>query len=356
MYTRCQRTRLQARHSTVCKVPCQSGRDSVASRRGRSRCPTTHKSLHSAAMGGSDGTDVRAASAQCANGVSASSSLMTSIPIAVFCDSYKATHPKQYPACTEMVAYGEFRRGYDKDKEDTRMVHYGIRYIIETYLHRQWTARDLELAASFYSTHCAGGTALPWPKELFQRIVSDHNGYFPITIEALPEGTCTNVHVPPYQITARGDFAPLCLFFETLLTQIWYPSTVATLSRRARDVIEAAFDRGADGGAQHPLVASRLHDFGMRGCCTGEQAVLGGCAHLLSFEGTDTMPAAFHAQYNLNNGEPVGFSIPATVRCTFATFALHSLYWLACSVQPCHVLTTDALPTRTLDGRFRTLA
>lgn len=45
-----------------------------------------------------------------------------------------------------------------------------------------------------------------------------------------------------------------------------YQTTVATLSRRARDVIEGAFERSVDGGRDHPLVASRLHDFGMRGC------------------------------------------------------------------------------------------
>ena len=206
------------------------------------------------------------------------------------------------------------------------MVHFGIRHIIETYLHRQWTAHDLQVAERFYSTHSAGGTKLPWPQELFHRILTEHNGYFPITVEALPEGTCSHVRVPTYQITAKGDFAPLCLFMETLLTQVWYPSTVATLSRRAKDVIEAAFERGADGGKDHMLVASRLHDFGMRGCCTGEQAVLGGCAHLLNFDGSDTMPAAFHAQFNLNGGEPVGASIPATVRCN----AQHA------RVQPAH--------------------
>jgi nicotinamide phosphoribosyltransferase len=240
------------------------------------------------------------------------------IPIALFADTYKATHPLQYPACTEMSAYGEFRRGYDKDKSDTRIVNYGMRHIVETYLHRRWTQQDIDLAEQFYSTHCAGGTPLPWPRDLFQKIVSERGGHFPITLQALPEGTCAHAHVPAYQITAKGEFAPLCLFFETLLTQVWYPTTVATLSRRTRDLVEAAFERGADGGAAHALVPSRLHDFGMRGCCTGEQAVLGGCAHLLSFDGTDTMPAAFHAQFHLNGGRPVGSSIPATV-CAQAT-------------------------------------
>jgi nicotinic acid phosphoribosyltransferase len=40
--------------------------------------------------------------------------------------------------------------------------------------------------------------------------------------------------------------------------------------------------------------------------------VLGGCAHLLNFTGTDTMSAAYFAQFVWNEGRPVGESIPAT--------------------------------------------
>jgi nicotinamide phosphoribosyltransferase len=91
-----------------------------------------------------------------------------------------------------------------------------------------------------------------------------------------------------------------------------YPTTVATSSRRARDIIEAAFETSVEGGRSNPLLRSRLHDFGFRGCCTVEQSVLGGCAHLLNFDGTDTMSAAYYAQFHLNGGRPVGMSIPAT--------------------------------------------
>lgn len=45
---------------------------------------------------------------------------------------------------------------------------------------------------------------------------------------------------------------------------VWYPSTVATLSRRAHDVIAAAFEESVEGGAASPLLSSRLHDFGFR--------------------------------------------------------------------------------------------
>lgn len=60
------------------------------------------------------------------------------------------------------------------------------------------------------------------------------------------------------------------------------------------------------------LIYSRLHDFGFRGCTSVEQSVIGGVAHLLNFTGSDTMSAAWYAQFHLNGGKPVGCSIPAT--------------------------------------------
>ena len=46
--------------------------------------------------------------------------------------------------------YGEFRGGFEKDKEDTRLVFYGMRYIIENFVARQWTQRDVDEAARFF--------------------------------------------------------------------------------------------------------------------------------------------------------------------------------------------------------------
>ncbi|GBF95014.1 nicotinate phosphoribosyltransferase [Raphidocelis subcapitata] len=245
------------------------------------------------------------------------------VPITVLTDSYKASHFLQYPDPTKMVAYGEFRCGFDRDEEDTRLVWYGIRYIIDHYVARRWTMEDVERADAFYSTHNAGGSPYPFPRDLFAKIVTQHGGHFPVKIQALREGTPVHAHVPVYQITAEGEFAPLCTYLETLLTMAWYPTTVATLSRRARDAIAAAFEDSVEGGAASPLLASRLHDFGFRGCTSVEQSVIGGCAHLLNFEGTDTMSAAYYAQargaplfglspFHLNGGRPVASSIPAT--------------------------------------------
>eukprot|EP01096_Ripella_sp_DP13-Kostka_P012583 TRINITY_DN5311_c0_g1_i1.p1 TRINITY_DN5311_c0_g1~~TRINITY_DN5311_c0_g1_i1.p1 ORF type:complete len:519 (+),score=266.95 TRINITY_DN5311_c0_g1_i1:55-1557(+) len=247
-------------------------------------------------------------------------SLLHSLPIGVLTDSYKATHFLQYPESKRMVAYGEFRGPFRKNKEDNRMIFFGIRYIVENYLNKKWTVEDVERLDAFYQTHGAGGKPLAFPRDLFLKFVNENDGYFPLKLEALPEGTCANVRVPVYQITTVEPYSRLVTFFETILTQVWYPSTVATLSRFAKDSIRAAFATSVDDDSQF-LLNSRLHDFGFRGCTCVEQSIIGGCAHLLNFTGSDTMSACFYAQFNLNNGKPVGESVPASEHSVMTSWA-----------------------------------
>lgn len=46
--------------------------------------------------------------------------------------------------------------------------------------------------------------SFPFPKDLFLKFVRQHNGYFPVKIQTLPEGTCVHVHTPVYQV-GRDD-------------------------------------------------------------------------------------------------------------------------------------------------------
>jgi nicotinic acid phosphoribosyltransferase len=143
------------------------------------------------------------------------------------------------------------------------------------------------------------------------QFVEENEGYFPVVIEALPEGSVAYIHTPVFVISAEDQYSRLVTFLETILTMVWYPSCVATLSRYTRDAIEEGFNESVDDDMKW-LLDSRLHDFGFRGCTSVEQSVLGGCAHLLNFEGSDTMSACYHAQFHLNGGRPVACSIPAT--------------------------------------------
>ncbi|KNE67674.1 hypothetical protein AMAG_12410 [Allomyces macrogynus ATCC 38327] len=201
------------------------------------------------------------------------------LPPFVLTDSYKLSHYALYPDAQEMVAYAEFRAPFNKDHHDHRIVWYGMRYLVEQYLAKQWTAADLALADQFFSTHNAGFTPFPFPRDLFRKFITENEGYFPVKVESLPEGTVVYPHVPVFQITAKGEYARLVTYLETLLTMAWYPATVATLSRRAKHAIQAAFDKTADASAL-PLDDSRLHDFGFRGARPDEHVTSnGGVAH-----------------------------------------------------------------------------
>lgn len=114
------------------------------------------------------------------------------------------------------------------------------------------------------------------------KFIKENDGYFPVKIESLPEGSVVYPHVPVYVITAEKEYSKLVTYLETILTMVWYPSTVATLSRRCKEVIRAAFIETVD-PENYFLLESRLHDFGFRGCTSNEQAVLGGTAHLVHF-------------------------------------------------------------------------
>ena len=229
----------------------------------------------------------------------------------VLTDSYKASHFLQYPSAQLMVAYCEFRAPFQGDVEDQRFVFYGLRYVVEEVLSTPWTVEDVDAAERFFSTHSAGHSPFAFPRELFISFIRDHGGYFPVRIEALPEGTVAHPHVPVFQIFARHQYSRLVTFLETVLTHCWYGTTVATLSRRTKDVLQAVFERTVDPERQW-LLDSRLHDFGMRGVTCVEQSVVGGCAHLLNFVGSDTMSAGWYAQMELNGGRPVAQTIPAS--------------------------------------------
>jgi nicotinamide phosphoribosyltransferase len=239
-------------------------------------------------------------------------------PLTVMADAYKAGHYKMYPDAVEMSAYGSFRKGFEIFQgegdaradiiQDSRIVFYGLRYYIQQFLSRGITKEDIERSEKFYSQLNFGHQPASFPKKLFDQI--EELGYFPVKIEALPEGTVVYPHTPVFIITAKDEYSPLCTFLETLLTMVWYPSCVATLSRLTKEKIRKHYVQVPD--KDKFLLDLSLHDFGFRGCTCVEQSVLGGSAHLLNFNGSDTMSAAYHVQFHMNNGKSVAVAPPAT--------------------------------------------
>lgn len=198
-------------------------------------------------------------------------------------DSYKVSHNKIYkPGTTEVYSYFESRGGMFEE-----ITFFGLHYILKHHLSKPVTQDDVEEAAAFFKNHF--GDEKLFNRQGWEHIIKKHNGKLPISIKAAPEGSIVGVkNVLMTVVNTDPECFWLTNYLETLLSQVWYPSTVATLSRQQKKYIKAAMEKSSDSldGLQF-----KLHDFGMRGSTSFESSAIGGAAHLVNFMGTDTMSA-----------------------------------------------------------------
>jgi nicotinamide phosphoribosyltransferase len=97
-------------------------------------------------------------------------------------------------------------------------------------------------------------------------------------------------------------------FLESLLLQLWYPTTVATLSRKIRLIITKYLQETSE----QTNTDFMLNDFGFRGVSSVESAGIGGAAHLVNFRGSDNVVGSLLIHQFYNTQTVYGLSIPAT--------------------------------------------
>ncbi len=229
-------------------------------------------------------------------------------------DSYKVTHNKQLPpGTTSIYSYQEARIG----SEFPYTVFFGLYYQLVEYLEKPITQEDVDFFESFFTEHFFGDDTL-YNKGDWQLILDEHDGFLPVEIRAVPEGTVVPTGNVLLTIENLDDRLPwLTNYLETFLSRTWYSSTVATLSRRAKEIIANYMVlTGADLGG----LPFKLHDLGSRGVSCREQAAIGGAAHLINFQGTDTLQGILFAQAYYGAKDMPGFSIPAAEHSTITSW------------------------------------
>ena len=226
-------------------------------------------------------------------------------------DSYKQSHFLQYPPEARVIsAYVEARPNPFSDE----IVFLGLQPLLLDYFTQPVTGADIDEAEAICAAH-----GVPFNRAGWAAIVADHGGYLPLEIKALPEGAIVPAGMPLVQLENTDPRMPwLTTFIETaMLRAIWYPTTVATLSWKCKAVIRAGLEKSSDDvEGQLPF---KLHDFGARGVSSAESAGLGGMAHLVNFQGTDTMEALVAAR-RYYGAEMAGFSIPAAEHSTMTSW------------------------------------
>lgn len=238
--------------------------------------------------------------------------------ICLLTDSYKATHWKQYPSGTSRVySYFESRGG--KFPVSTL---FGLQAMLRNYyVGLGVLASEVKQAKEFWEKHFGADL---FNFDGWMRIVEEHGGRLPISIKAVPEGLVVPTRNVLMTIENTDPSLPwLTNWLETHLVQCWFPSTVAISSRAQRATIKKWLERNGDPAG----LDFKLHDFGYRGVSSLETAALGGAAHLLSFNGTDTVAGIQLAQewYSgdwqfPSEGPMYGFSIPASEHSTMTSW------------------------------------
>lgn len=223
-------------------------------------------------------------------------------------DSYKASHWLQYPTNTTRVfSYIESRGGRHPET-----VFFGLQYLLKK-LSKQIKWCHVVEAEEFYKAH-----GEPFNLDGWIHVVNDHDGFLPLKIKAVPEGTIvpTSNVLCTVENTCDKCFW-LTSWVETMLLRVWYPTTVATESRYIKKIILDYLKQSSDDPEGE--IAFKLHDFGSRGVSSLESAALGGAAHLVNFMGSDTVPGVLLANRTYKS-KMAGFSIPAAEHSTITSW------------------------------------
>lgn len=224
-------------------------------------------------------------------------------------DSYKYSHAPQVPPdTTGIYSYMESRGGLFPET-----VWFGLNYYLKEYLSRPVTMADIDYAEERITKHMGPGV---FNRKGWERIVNVHNGYLPVKIKAVPEGTVVPTRNVLMTIENTDPELPwVTNFVETLLLKTWYPTTVATLSREIKKLIKKYLEETGDVAG----LPFKLHDFGYRGVSSEESAAIGGMSHLVNFKGTDTV-LALEAALIYYGEDMAGFSIPAAEHSTITAW------------------------------------
>lgn len=250
---------------------------------------------------------------------------MKRVIVPTLCDFYKISHRRMYPAGTQLT-YSTWTPRTSRIKGVDSVVVFGPQAFIKEYLmdvfQEHFFARPKAEVVAEYKRLISSTLGDPNPET--QHIEELHDlGYLPLSIKALPEGTIAPTRVPVMTIeNTEPRFFWLTNFIESLASaELWQPATSATLAVEYKKLMDKfALETNPEG---KDFVMFQGHDFSMRGMSSLRSSILSGMGHLLSFVGTDTIPAISAAEYYYNadvTKELVGTSVPATehsIQCAY---------------------------------------
>jgi nicotinamide phosphoribosyltransferase len=223
-------------------------------------------------------------------------------------DGYKYSHSPQYPkGATRMMSYVESRGGvYDS------VMMAGAQLLVLEYFTQRVTMAQIENIKAFCEEYGA-----PFDEKAWIKVVECYDGRPPVIIKAVPEGMIVpvkNVLLTIETSVADPDIFNIVSFFETKILRMWSPTTVATISYEARQIILAALNISCDDPEAN--IDTMLNDFGSRGVTSYESSCFSGVGHLFNFTGSDNVGSILTANIAYQATKCTGITLPASEHST----------------------------------------
>lgn len=232
-------------------------------------------------------------------------------------DGYKVGHKFQYPEGTTLV-YSNLTPRKSRIEGSDHIVFFGLQYFIKEYLmaqfDEQFFKQPKDLVLKQYKRRM--DNYLGKDSITINHIAELHDlGYLPIEIKALTEGVLVPMKVPVMtMVNTKPEFFWLTNMLETVLSAVlWKPITSATTAfSYLKTFTQYAQETVGD---DEDFIPWQGHDFSFRGMSGIEDATMSAAGHLLSFAGTDTIPAIdfLEQYYNADcEKELIGGTVSAT--------------------------------------------
>lgn len=222
-------------------------------------------------------------------------------------DNYKLDHYQMYPDGISKL-YSNFTPRTSRIENIDKVVIFGVQYFIKKYFIDEFNVnffnRPKEDVLNEYKKHVKLNS--------YKHIEDLHDlGYLPIKLKSLKEGSLCPIGVPMLTVTNTNEnFAWLVNYLETLIsTQLWQTITSATIANEYRNTIDKWSLKTTGSTEGNEWLG---HDFSMRGMSSVETSILSGMGHLLSFNGTDVVPAMYEVEDYYNEDFIVAGGVPAT--------------------------------------------
>ena len=214
-------------------------------------------------------------------------------------DCLVSEESKQYSCYNIINRYSPMQAWTDIAK-DSRMSLWGLSHFIKHYLTEPVTIDDINAADCFLSQANVLGGGLKFNRKIWERIVTEHDGYLPIRITALPEASTFFPNEPVVAVESVGSgFGEIAAHIESLmLGMVSIGSAAVTLRLHWMERLIEWLKLDKTDSKTYDIVQNYIHDFSMRACSCGEESELLGSSHLLVFRTTDTMYPAYNCWLN----------------------------------------------------------